>query len=139
MPEDVGRTGEIEGPVRRRRPPLVTRDQVIDKAYHLVDDEGPKGLSMRRLANALHVSLPTVYTAIDSREALVERLLDRLVEEIASSLALDAGSPTGPAGSDGERELQRCGRALLDWTSPRANPAPLPPHGGNGPRLPGAA
>src|SRR4051794_32048693 len=71
MPEDVGRTSETEAPVRRRRPPLVTRDQVIDKAYQLVDDEGPKGLSMRRLANALHVSLPTVYTAIDSREALV--------------------------------------------------------------------
>ena len=58
-------------------------------AYHLVDAEGPKGLSMRRLAGALHVSLPTVYTAIDSREALVERLLDRLVDEIATDLALD--------------------------------------------------
>ena len=49
MPEDVGRTGEIEMPARKRRPPLVTRDQVIDTAYRLVDEEGPRGLSMRRL------------------------------------------------------------------------------------------
>ena len=120
MPEDVGRTGEIEAPVRKRRPPLVTRDQVIEKAYHLVDDEGPKGLSMRRLAGALHVSLPTVYTAIDSREALVERLLDRLVDEIATDLALDEDA-TDRSATSAEDELLQRGRALLDWARRRPN------------------
>jgi AcrR family transcriptional regulator len=119
MPEDNRRAGERQAPSRTRRPPLVTRDQAIDTAYRLVDEEGPSGLSMRRLAGALHVSLPTVYTAIESREALVERLLDRLVDEIASALALDAASPAPPGRRDAERELQRCGRALLDWTSGR--------------------
>ena len=120
MPEDVGRTGEIEAPVRKRRPPLVTRDQVIEKAYHLVDEEGPKGLSMRRLAGALHVSLPTVYTAIDSREALVERLLDRLVDEIATDLALDEDA-TDRSATSAEDELLQRGRALLDWARRRPN------------------
>ena len=132
MPEDVGRTGEIEMPARKRRPPLVTRDQVIDTAYRLVDEEGPRGLSMRRLAGALHVSLPTVYTAIDSREALVERLLDRLVDEIADDLAL-GGEPIATSNEVNgcapvvrsavavQDDLLRRGRALLDWALRRPN------------------
>ena len=77
---------------------------------------------MRRLAGALHVSLPTVYTAIDSREVLVERLLDRLLDEIATGLALDGdqhrrGPGHGPDTHDGD-ELRRCGLALLDWALP---------------------
>ena len=47
-------------------------DQPIDAAYQLIAAEGPHGLSMRKLATALHVSLPTVYTAVDSRETLSE-------------------------------------------------------------------
>ena len=80
---------------------------------------------MRRLAGALHVSLPTVYAAIDSREVLVERLLDRLLDEIATGLALDGtstvGAPdTAPDTHDGD-QLRRCGLALLDWARARPN------------------
>ena len=35
---------------KRRRPPLVTREQVVDVAYGLVVSDGPDGLSMRKLA-----------------------------------------------------------------------------------------
>jgi AcrR family transcriptional regulator len=125
MPEDNGRSGEGEGLQRKRRPPLVTRDHAIETAYRLVDAEGPPGLSMRRLAAALHVSLPTVYTAIDSREALVERLLDRLLDEIATGLALDGttsgGAPDAPPDTNEGDELRRCGLALLDWCRARPN------------------
>jgi AcrR family transcriptional regulator len=88
MPQDVGRPGDNDPPTRKRRPPLVTRNQVIEVAYGLVSQEGPSGLSMRKLASALHVSLPTVYTAIDSREGLVDDLQDRLLQEIADAIGL---------------------------------------------------
>ena len=105
---------------------------------------------------ALHVSLPTVYTAIDSREALVERLLDRLVDEIAGDVALgdgevvidldaemDADVDADLNGSGGEvngcapvarsavvvdDDLLRRGRALLDWSLLGATPTPRAKH-----------
>lgn len=84
-----------ESGAKRRRPPLVTREQVVEVAYGLVVRDGPDGLSMRKLAGALHVSLPTVYTAIISREFLVRQLQNRLLEDIAAGLArVDAQLPT---------------------------------------------
>src|SRR3954449_578591 len=92
---DVDRPSENDPPARKRRQPLVTRAQVVEVAYGLVGEEGPAGLSMRKLAAALHVSLPTVYTAIDSRDVLVDELQDRLIDEMAAELALDGGrTPT---------------------------------------------
>ena len=76
---------EIEPEVRsgrRRRPPLVTRDQALRVAYQLIREEGPDGLSMRKLATGLSVSLPTVYTSIQSKEALVRDVQRQIVDEI---------------------------------------------------------
>jgi len=103
---------------RRRRPPLVTREQVVDVAYGLVVTDGPDGLSMRKLAGALHVSLPTVYTAIRSREFLVSLLQNRLFEDIAAELYagdLGAASATGP-----RERLESLTGAFLGWA--RSNP-----------------
>ncbi|MFN0028856.1 MAG: TetR/AcrR family transcriptional regulator [Acidimicrobiales bacterium] len=108
-------TGSSEG--RRRRPPLVTREQVVDVAYGLVVTDGPDGLSMRKLAGALHVSLPTVYTAIRSREHLVAQLQNRLIEQIAArlvteDLALDARGGLPPA-----QRLASLTGTFLDWAN----------------------
>lgn len=99
---------------KRRRPPLVTREQVVDVAYGLVVSDGPDGLSMRKLAGALHVSLPTVYTAIRSREFLVSQLQNRLFADIAAKLAADdlAAAPTG---EDSSARLGALTGAFLDW------------------------
>lgn len=104
---------------KRRRPPLVTREQVVEVAYGLVVEDGPDGLSMRKLAGALHVSLPTVYTAINSREFLVRQLQNRLLEDIAARLAtVDAElSPSDPGDDD---RLGLLIRTFLDWAG--ANP-----------------
>jgi AcrR family transcriptional regulator len=104
----------VEVDDRRRRPPLVTRDQVVQAAYELVADEGPDGLSMRKLANRLHVSLPTVYTAISSREALVADLQFRLVGEMAAAFAAD------PQLASAEDPLERLLVSLLSWAGEHA-------------------
>jgi len=117
--EDGGalRTTVEQEPARRRRQPLVTPAQVVDVAYGLVVSDGPDGLSMRKLAGALHVSLPTVYTAIRSREHLVAQLQTRLVEDLAGRLDHD-GALTGPAGGGDRVEL--LAGAFLAWA--RSNP-----------------
>jgi AcrR family transcriptional regulator len=116
--EDGGalRTAVEQEPARRRRQPLVTPAQVVDVAYGLVVADGPDGLSMRKLAGALHVSLPTVYTAIRSREHLVAQLQTRLVEDLAGRLDAD-GALTGPAGGD---RVELLAGAFLAWA--RSNP-----------------
>lgn len=108
--------------VRRRRTPLVTREQVIDVAYGLVVSDGPDGLSMRKLAAALHVSLPTVYTAIQSREFLVSKLQNRLFEDIAAELYAEDVARLGPGEhrEAGEQRLATLTGAFLDWA--QANP-----------------
>jgi AcrR family transcriptional regulator len=79
--------------VTHRRPPLVSRQQVVEKAVELLASEGITGLSMRKLAGSLHVSLPTVYTAIESRNQLVQDVLDlalqRQVREVGDATTGD--------------------------------------------------
>lgn len=101
---------EPNRPGRRRRPPLVTRPQAIAAAYGLLQQEGPRGLSMRRLASALHVSLPTVYTAVASREVLIGELQHQLVGEIAEALDLGAGGTDAP-------RLEEMAEALRRWAN----------------------
>ncbi len=62
-------------PVRRRR--VATREEAIAACVALLDEGGAEALSMRNLAARLHVSLPTVYTLVDSREHLIEEVLAR--------------------------------------------------------------
>jgi AcrR family transcriptional regulator len=119
--QDGGRGTAVsdQAQTKRRRPPLVTRDQVVDVAYGLVVSDGPEGLSMRKLASALHVSLPTVYTAIRSREFLVSQLQNRLFADIAAKLAADDIASDSPSSEPAAR-LPALTGAFLDWA--RANP-----------------
>lgn len=116
-----GRNTVVADPAqtKRRRPPLVTREQVVEVAYGLVVTDGPDGLSMRKLAGALHVSLPTVYTAIRSREFLVSQLQNRLLEDIAARLSADDLAAEAVPG-DAAHRLEVLTGAFLDWA--RSNP-----------------
>lgn len=59
----------------RRRQKLISHELSLATSLDLLDTEGPTGLSMRKLAAELGVSLPTVYATIGSREQLVQDLL----------------------------------------------------------------
>jgi AcrR family transcriptional regulator len=97
-----------EPTARRKRPPLVTPEQAVQAAYQLVAAEGPAGLSMRKLAAALHVSLPTVYTAIRSKDHLITEIQDRLFVEITD--AMNSGGDL-----DAQGQLIALGRAVFEW------------------------
>ena len=97
---------------RRRRPPLVTRDQALRVAYGLIQDEGPDGLSMRKLATGLAVSLPTVYTSIQSKDHLVADVQRQVLDEI--EVAALTALRTADAPSQGQLRVMLA--AVANWT-----------------------
>lgn len=58
------------------------RQDIVDVALSIADDEGLAGLTMRKLAERLRVSLATVYAIAGSKE----EILAALVEEVLSDL-----------------------------------------------------
>jgi AcrR family transcriptional regulator len=75
-----------------RRLPLVSREQVVAQAIELLVAEGTVGLSMRKLASALHVSLPTVYAAVESRNRLVQDVVDVALQQQIRETTAEIGS-----------------------------------------------
>jgi AcrR family transcriptional regulator len=65
---------------RNGRKPL-TREKIVDKAIELLDAEGVEGLSMRRLGDALGVEAMALYHHFPSKDAMLDAVAARLVEE----------------------------------------------------------
>ena len=74
------------------------RARILTAATALMTDDGPDGLSMRRLAESADVSVNTIYNLIGPRDAVVAALVDQVIESIAS--AVDQKTGDGP--------LERC-------------------------------
>lgn len=60
----------------RRRTRVLDRASAVEGCLALIEEDGASALTMRNLAGRLHVSLPTLYTVIGSREQLVIEVLD---------------------------------------------------------------
>ena len=69
----------------------LTRRRILDAALALVDSEGLKALSMRRLGAALGVEAMSLYHHFPSKE----ELLDGLVATVLSEVPLPEATPTG--------------------------------------------
>jgi TetR/AcrR family transcriptional regulator, tetracycline repressor protein len=62
------------------------RQQVIDAALQLLDDEGLDGLSFRTLAGRLRVQAPTLYWHIDSKAELLDALADTIMDDAIQAI-----------------------------------------------------
>jgi len=60
----------------------LTREDVVDAALRLVERDGAGGLTMRRLAQELGTAVTAIYWHVGNRDALLELLVDRLLEEM---------------------------------------------------------
>ncbi|KAB7845033.1 TetR/AcrR family transcriptional regulator C-terminal domain-containing protein [Streptomyces mobaraensis] len=56
----------------------LTRERILDAAVDLVDREGPKALTMRRLGAALGVEAMTLYHHVPNKDALLDGLVERV-------------------------------------------------------------
>jgi AcrR family transcriptional regulator len=68
--------------------PRHSRDDVVDTALGLLDDQGLPGMTMRRLADALGVQPSALYWHFDSKQALLAAVSGRILAPIAAT-----GSP----------------------------------------------
>jgi AcrR family transcriptional regulator len=84
-------SGACTGGEPKRRPgppPRFSRDQLVDAAIEIVDDEGFGSLSLRAVARHLGVTPMALYTYVRSSDELVTLVVDRLVEVKARGLDL---------------------------------------------------
>jgi AcrR family transcriptional regulator len=60
----------------------VTREQILDAALALLDEDGDQGLSMRALAARLKVTAMSLYHHVGDRAGLLRALSDRVYEGV---------------------------------------------------------
>jgi TetR/AcrR family tetracycline transcriptional repressor len=103
----------------RKEPPSspLQRERIVGAALGLVDREGLKALSMRRLGAELGVDPMAVYYHIPNKQAL----LDAIVEAVMASIDLSVDDPAKPI----EERILRAARAYRDALLAHANALPI--------------
>jgi AcrR family transcriptional regulator len=81
-------------PPRRGRPALVDRDSVLSAVVKLLRHEGPSGVTIRGVADAVGVSRQVVYTQFGSLGGLVDALYRAGFDGLRA--AAEALPPSGP-------------------------------------------
>ncbi|NTU71462.1 MAG: TetR family transcriptional regulator [Coriobacteriia bacterium] len=104
----------------------LTREHIIQTALAIVDAEGLKALSMRRLGAELGVDPMAVYYHVPNKDAL----LDSIVEAVMGTIDLTADDPSVPA----EERIVHAARAYRDAMLAHLNA--LPAVMSRGPRTP---
>ena len=78
----------------RDRNKATRRAHILATAAGLLADEGPEGLSMRRLADAAELSVNTIYNLIGPRDLVMSSLVEQVLEAIEP--AVEAEAPADP-------------------------------------------
>jgi AcrR family transcriptional regulator len=86
---------------RRGPAPSLDMDQILMAALRLLDRDGAKAFNMRALAAELGSSAMTVYNYVPTKAALLEAVIDRVLEDIA---------PPSPDAERWDDELRRYAR-----------------------------
>ena len=67
---------------RRGPAPSLDMDQILTASLLLLDRDGAKAFNMRALAAELGSSAMTVYNYVPTKAALLEAVIDRVLEDI---------------------------------------------------------
>jgi AcrR family transcriptional regulator len=67
-------------------PMPLTRDQIVDAAIRILDDEGPDALSMRRLGAELRAGTTSVYWHVRGKDELLDLVSDRVIGEVFAGI-----------------------------------------------------
>lgn len=101
-------------PVRKRLPPEVRRELILDHAAELIREQGVGGLNMDKLGRKAGISKPLVYNYFPNRIELLKALLLREVERNRLKNLKLAGSA-----SSLEALVRTTSRAYLDYVQER--------------------
>jgi AcrR family transcriptional regulator len=104
---------------KRREGPVMplTRENIVSTALKLVDREGLKALSMRRLGAELGVDPMAVYYHVPNKQAL----LDSIVEAVMAGIDLSVDNPAAPL----EERVLRAAHAYRDAMLAHVNALPI--------------
>ncbi len=69
----------------------LSRDQIVDAAISVMDEEGLDALSMRRLGQELDAGATSLYWHIRNKDELLDLVLDRVIGEVVPDMPHDAG------------------------------------------------
>ncbi|TYB41562.1 TetR/AcrR family transcriptional regulator [Actinomadura chibensis] len=94
-----------ERPSRDRR---LSRARIVARAVAILDAEGARGLSMRRVAADLGVTAGSLYWYVTTKDELLELALDHVLGEVAAD-----GEPRAAGWRDALGGLARRHRAML--------------------------
>lgn len=82
--DQLGEPQGARGPKQR-----ITVDQVVDAAIAIADEDGVDAISMRKVAERVGISAMSLYTYVDSKSALIDLMIDRVVGQIPHSASGD--------------------------------------------------
>src|SRR3954463_15732440 len=71
-------------PARAGREQPVTRDEVVETALRLVEENDASALTMRRLAAELGTAVTSIYWHVGNRDALLDLLVERLLADMGT-------------------------------------------------------
>lgn len=71
----------------RRRGRSLSRENVLELALAITDEEGLPGLTMRKLAERFQVSLATIYSVAGSKEEIFAALVDEVLSDLPMAAA----------------------------------------------------
>lgn len=80
LPPPPPRPGARRARAARRR--ALTADAIVDAALRVVDTEGLDSLTMRRVAEQLGTGGASLYAHVDSKDALIDLVVDRVIGEL---------------------------------------------------------
>ncbi|NEM04713.1 WHG domain-containing protein [Geodermatophilus normandii] len=66
---------------------MTRRDEILAVAEAVLEAEGPEGLTMRRLADALGIQAPSLYKHVRSKEDIEAGLQERALRSMGGALA----------------------------------------------------
>ena len=73
-----------ESSARTRPPGRLSRRRIVDEALALVDEQGIAAASMRSVGERLGVQAMSLYRYVDSREQMLDLVVERIVDELSA-------------------------------------------------------
>ncbi|GGN90718.1 TetR/AcrR family transcriptional regulator [Nocardia rhizosphaerihabitans] len=125
LPKSVELMWGLEQPGARGPRRGLTLDQILDAAVAVADAEGYAALSMNRVAKQLGFTAMSLYRYVDSKNTLIDLLMDRVVGEPP---AIAADTPWRPGLEQwASAEFERIGRHPW-WVDIPLNRPPMGPN-----------
>jgi len=82
MGDRKGQPGRARGPRPGTRDAPLSRDQILDTAFEIVETEGVERLTVRALATKLGVAVTAIYWHVGDKQAVLDGLVERIIAQL---------------------------------------------------------